>query len=105
MLTHRVRNSLRTDPLIFKQGRKLFSKHFLLYIKKQQSPYISVIVAKKQVPLATQRNYLKRKMKAALQVAISNKPNITIIALPRKTLVQQPFSELVTELVKMFNAI
>jgi ribonuclease P protein component len=65
---------------------KVSNKHFLFLAKKNQSdePRLGIVVSKKNVKLAVQRNKIKRFIRQAFRIKSKYLTNIDIIVLARK---------------------
>lgn len=84
--SHRVRQKKEYDR-VFQARRRLFGHHFLLYYCKNtlQYPRIGVIVSKKNVRHAVDRNQLKRVARESFRLMQRDLPKVDIVILAKKT--------------------
>ena len=84
----RLRTKTEID-FVFSNAKKLENQSFLLLYRgnKLQNPRIGIIIAKKKVPLAHDRNRLKRIIRETFRNS-SNLSNVDIIFLAKTGLMQ-----------------
>tara|TARA_B100000902_G_C26833928_1_gene680077 strand:- start:250 stop:600 length:351 start_codon:yes stop_codon:yes gene_type:complete len=65
---------------------KVSNKHFLFLAKKNTSnnPRLGIVVSKKNIKLAVQRNTVKRAIRQAFRIKAQSLMNIDIVVLARK---------------------
>lgn len=101
MLPASLKLMVRTESNFFQKAKKRFGQHLSVYFL-YSSPLLqakgAVIVPKKQIPLATQRNTLKRKIKSILSQELKVKKGIKLVVLARGSAGQLTYSELENEL-------
>lgn len=92
---------LRDNPYFFKKSRKIYTRYGTLFVTAaEKTPLIAVIAAKKQMPLATQRNFAKRKMRAVLSHILQHTKPLVIVAIIDKKLITEKYQSVVKEIEK-----
>ena len=94
--TSRLLNARDYKPVFDHSRYKVSNKHFLLLATASQArrPRIGLVIAKKHIPKAVQRNSLKRALREAFRLHQANIPLIDIVVLARKDADKLPPVEL-----------
>jgi len=109
VLPKQFRLSNKDFITVKKQGRKIFGPLFgLLIIQEKQElenrPKFGFIVSKKIDKRATVRNKIKRRLDQALLPFLPKiKPEVMVVFLARKTLVDKSFLAINKEIERMLN--
>lgn len=81
---------------IFKNGVKVLTPFFVIYHLSEQctSPEVGIIASKKQFNKAVDRNFCKRRIRAALRKLTHLNSNIKLIIVCRKKCLSGTFQEI-----------
>lgn len=87
---------------VFKNGVKVLTPFFVLYFLADQCHVVEagIIAAKKQFPKAVDRNFCKRRIRAAIRKLPSLNSNLKIVIVCRKKCLSSTFQDIYQALEK-----
>lgn len=108
MLPKQYSFKLRSERGFFDKAQKVFSRYFtLFYIPSERFGFV-VVVPKKRVALATQRNALKRKITTCVQTVLldinSTSASFFVCLVAKSAAVDAARNEIEKELVRAFGS-
>lgn len=101
---NRLLNKAQFDA-VFQKKKKQYAHCFISYVaeNKEGYPRVGVILSKKQIRLATQRNTIRRIVKESFRHAIHELPNVDIVIVGLKKATQVSKKDLARRIAQQWG--